>query len=254
MINQKLIELTSNQLEDYISCPNLFYIRHVNGIVPRSKVTIRKLIEKHKEQMFYRLMEGTIPDINKILIDFSKDCMDNKYPPLHRDVHKGSSQLITFFNWLIDNRVQIADIGTPYELTFPKSNVILKGNFGAIRYTNDKLELIVADFSAKDPDQNLVDISIRYTLQAYAVHKLIKKYELACIRVLTVRYNRVTELLSYRSPTDFARLENTVDNIACAIRNNIFYPRESFECLRCPVKSYCAGVLDYVDIGAKHAD
>lgn len=249
-----LIELTEDQLEDYIKCPNLFYIRHVNNILPRKQITIRTITEKYVNQMFYTLMDGKIPNIDHVLLDFSKECMEHKYPAINRDVQKASNQIVTLFNWLISNRIQIADTGSPFELTFPASNVILKGTFGKIRYNNDKLELLVTDLSNKDPDQNLIDISVRHTLQAYAIHKLIKKYELSCIRVLSVRYNRVTELFSYRSPIAFARLENTVNNIANAIRNNIFYPRESFECARCPVKAYCAGVLNYVNVGAQHAN
>ena len=254
MVPPKLIELTEDQLENYIQCPNLFYIRHVNNILPRKQIKIRTITEKYVDQMFYTLMDGTIPNIDNVLIEFSKECMEHKYPAINRDVQKASNQLVTLFNWLISNRIQIADIGSPFELTFSASNVILKGTFGAIRYNNDTLELLVTDLSNRDPDQNLIDISVHYTLQAYAIHKLIKKYEMSCIRILNVRYNRVTELFSYRSPIAFARLENTVNNVANAIRNNVFYPRESFECTYCPVKAYCAGVLNYVNIGAKHAD
>jgi hypothetical protein len=252
MTTTKLIELKEEQLEDYIRCPNLFYIRHINGILPRKSVTIRTIADKHKKHMFYSLMDGKIPNIDTILNDFTKECMDNKYQAVHRDVQKAANQLIVLFNWLISNKVQVADIGTPFELTFPKSNVIIKGEFGIIRYTNEQLELLIADLSSRDPNQDLVDMSIRYTLQAYAVHKLIKKYNMSCIHVLGIRYNRVQELFSYRSTIDYARLENTINNVANAIRNNVFYPRESYECIRCPVKAYCSGVLNYVDIGAEH--
>lgn len=250
----KLIELTDKQLEQYIQCPNLFYIRNVAGILSKSRVTIRSIAEKHKDRMFYTLMDGKIPDIDTVLIEFSKDCMEYKYPVTHRDVQKASNQLVVLFNWLVGNRVQIGDIGTPFEVTFPKANVIIKGNFGALRYINDKLELLAVDFSAKDPSQDLVDISIRYTMQAYAVHKLVPKYDLSCVRALTVRYNRVQELFSYRDRRNFERLEHTIENVANALRNNIFYPRETFECMRCPVRAYCAGITDYVQLGVNDAD
>ena len=255
MTAPKLIEITTQQLEDYIKCPNLFYIRHVNGILSKTHVTIRSIAEKHKDHMLYSLMDGKIPDIDKVLLEFNKDCIENKYPATHRDVQKASNQLVILFNWLIANRVQIADIGTPFQLTFPEVNVILKGAFGAIRHNNKRLELLGIDFAAKDPDQDLVDMSIRYTVQAYAVHKLIQDYELSCIHIIGVRFNRVQELQSYRSEIDYARVEKTVQNVARAIRSSIFYPRESYECTYCPVKAYCSGILDYVTIGeTKNAD
>jgi CRISPR/Cas system-associated exonuclease Cas4 (RecB family) len=254
MSTKTIIEITENQLEDYIKCPNLFYIRHVNGILPRKQVTIRSIADKYTEQMFYSLMDGKIPNIDDITGKFTEECIRHKYPVIHRDVQKSISKLITLFNWLISNRVRIGDVGSPYELTFPSANVIVKGKFDIVRYMDDKLELLITDLSNRDPNQDLIDISIRYTLQAYAVHKLITKYELSCVHVLGIRYNRVQELFSYRSPTDYARVENTIKNVAAAIRENIFYPRESYECSYCPVRAFCGGVLNYVDIGVKNAD
>ena len=254
MMAPRLIELTEEQLEQYIRCPNLFYIRSVNGILSKKQTTIRSITEKYRDRMFYTLMDGKIPDIDSVLIEFSKECMEHKYPVTHRDVQKASNQLVILFNWLVSNRVQIGDIGTPFEITFPNANVIIKGTFGAIRYVNDKLELLSVDFSTRDPSQDLVDISIRYTLQAYAVHKLVRKYDLSCIHVLTVRYNRVQELLSYRDRTSFERLEKTVQSVATGLRNSVFYPRETFECMQCPVRSYCIGVTDYIALGDNHAD
>jgi hypothetical protein len=244
----KTIELTTEQLENYIACPNKFYIQNVSGIPPSPKHLVRKIAEKYKDQMFYALMDGKIPDANTILTNFAEECAKNKFAPLHKEVVRGSNQLLVLHNWLVSHRVLVADIGTPFEVTFPKSNVILKGKFEPIRMFNNKLEMLSVSFSSANPDQTLADMSLKYTIQAYAVHKLVKKYDLSCIRVLGIKSTHLTELLSYRTKDDFIRLENTVNNVACAIQNNIFYPRESFECSYCSVKAYCASILEYIKV------
>ena len=245
-MQNKIIELTIEQVVDYITCPNIFYLKYVNNIVPKTHVSVKRLMLAAKDKLLYQILNGKYIDGTKFVNDFIKDCTKNKFLSTNREVIKSMRKLTTFHSWCVQNQLLLADIGTEFELPFKDYNAILKGNFGVIRFRNNKLELLGIDFSDKDPDQNLLDISIKYTLQSYAIKRLVPKYELSGIRVLSVRQNRVAEFETFRSPLDYERLEDTFSMVIKAIRNGIYYPRETFECSYCPNKIYCGGLSNHV--------
>ena len=245
-MKDKVLEITTDQLVDYIQCPNRFYLRYINCIKPKTHISVKSILLSARDKLLYQILDGKYPDGNKFVNDFVKECQDNNFLSTNRGVLHGMRKLMVFHQWCVRNQLLLADMGTEFELPFPKDNAILKGNFGIIRYVDKQLELLGVDFTDRDPDQSLLDISLRYTLQSYAVKKLVPKYELSCIRVLAVRQDRLKEFQTFRSPLDFERLEDTVSNVIKAIRNGIYYPRETFECGQCPVKIYCSGLSSHV--------
>ena len=244
-MNLKVLELTTEQLEEYIKCPNRFYLRYVNSIKPKTHVSVKSILLSARDKLLYQILDGKYPDGNKYINDFVGECQQHKFLTTNRAVLQGMRKLNIFHSWCVRNQLLLADMGTEFELPFPKDNAILKGQFGIIRYNDNKLELLGIDFSDRDPDQNLLDISIRYTLQAYAVKKLVPKYELYGIRVLSVRQDRLKEFQTFRTPLDYERLEDTVSMVIKAVRNEVYYPRESFECTQCPLKIYCGGLKNH---------
>lgn len=244
-MKEKILEITTEQLTDYVSCPNRFYLQYVNCIKPKTHVSVKSILLSARDKLLYQILDGKYPDGNKYINDFIKECQAHKFLSTNRAVLQGMRKLNIFHSWCVKNELLLADMGTEFELPFPKDNAILKGQFGIIRYVNKHLELLGVDFTDRDPDQNLLDISLRYTLQSYAVKRLVPKYELSGIRVLAVRQDRVKEFETFRTPLDYERLEDTVSMVIKAVRNQIYYPRETFECVGCPVKIYCGGLSNH---------
>ena len=244
-MKDKIIELTTEQLENYIKCPNRFFLQHVSGIKPKTHISVKSILLTARDKLLYRILDGKYPDCGKFINEFVKECQEHNFLSTNRAVMHGMRKLTVLHQWCVRNQLLLADMGTEFELPFPKDNAILKGNFGIIRYYNKKLELLGIDFTDRDPDQNLLDISLRYTLQSYAIRRLVPKYELSCVRVLAVRQDRLKEFQTFRSPLDYERLEDTVSNVIKAVRNEVYYPRETFECTQCPVKIYCGGLSNH---------
>ena len=244
-MQNKVLEITEDQLLDYVLCPNRFYLQYVNAIKPKTHISIKQILLSYRDKLLYQILDGKYPDGSKLVNGFVKECQEHNFLSTNRGVIKGMRKLTVFHQWCLRNKLLLADMGTEYELTFPKDNAILKGNFGIIRYTDTRLELLAIDFSDTDPDQNLVDISLKYTLQSYAVRRLVPKYELSGIRILCVRQDRTKEIESFRTPLDYQRLEDSISMVIKAVRNHIYYPRETYDCMRCPVKVYCGGLSSH---------
>lgn len=240
-----ILEITEEQFVDYVNCPNLFYLKYVSSIRPKTHVSVKSILLSARDKLLYQILDGKYPDANKYINEFVKECQDNNFLSTNRGVLNGMRKLTVFHQWCVKNQLLLADLGTEFELSFPKDNAILKGTFGIIRYLNQHLELLGIDFTDRDPDQALLDISLRYTLQSYAVKRLVPKYELSGVRVLAVRQDRINEFQTFRTPLDYERLEDTISMVIKAIRNEVYYPRETFECARCPVKIYCGGLKNH---------
>ena len=238
-----LVELTVEQFLDYMKCPNNFYIRHIKNIRPHTKKDIYHILKDIREHLMYSVMNGRVSGFKK-LEDMYDDLVVENSTKLDADmVSQGRSYIYKMYNWCKDNQLTIADIGTSFELPFPDGNVILKGKFDIIRYNNNQLELLVIDPLRKKPSENRIKTSLEYTIQAYAMKRLVKKYELSGIRIVYLKGSE--EYVSYRTKADFLKLELTVKNVAEAIRQHIFYPREGWECDLCPSKIYCGGLYEY---------
>ena len=141
-------------------------------------------------------------------------------------------------NYCRSNRILIADMNSEYQMNF-KNNIIVTGKIGALRYFDDNnLELFIIETSQKIPDKILVDMSLRYTMQLYAINKLTNnKLKINGLRIYHAKSG--TEITSYRTQKDFVRLEKSIEAIGKAVRNEIFYPHEDYMCAQCKYKNYC---------------
>lgn len=222
---------------DYIHCPNYFYIKYLSRIPIPEEPTMGELVKQTINCYFAKLMEGKLPSIAKAKKVWDKHCLDYSNIMTDKKVLEGFGLINLFDKYCYNNRLIIADFNSPYEIEF-SCGVKLKGNFGAIRLNNDRLEFFAVETSQSKPNQQLLDMSLRYTLQCYAMAKLSGQHEnLNCIRVLHLKSGE--EFTTYRTQKDFDRLEKTVANIGSCIRGEIFYPREDYTCPQCRAKNYC---------------
>ena len=80
-------------------------------------------------------------------------------------------------------------------------------------------------------------MSLRYTLACLAAEKIYKGYELNYVNILHLKSGK--EFKTYRNKTQKDRLEKAVINIAKSIREEIFFPRENYQCAQCAYKNFC---------------
>ena len=235
-INEPVLRLTENQLLDYIKCPNLFYFKYRTKIPIAEKKTMGELVRETINFYYTKLLEGRAPNIESIKRKWDSLCEAHKENISTRQILEGYGLLKLFDRFCREKKLIVADFSSSYEIVFP-GNILLSGNIGTIRLFDKKLELFMVDTSQKQPDGKLLDMSLKNTLRCYAAGKTFSGYELSYINVLHLK--SLKEQRTYRSPIQYARLEKAVENIGRAIREDIYYPRENFECARCPYKNFC---------------
>lgn len=231
----RVIKITDEAVGDYIKCPQFFYFKWTSKIGFKKSPTFHELVGMVIDIYLAKLMDQKIMTSTQLKRQWDK--LIDKYPNVitEKRVLEGFGMINQLTRYCENNRVSILDIGSQYNINF-KDNIILTGKIGAIRYNKNKLELFIVETSQKKPDQFLLDMSLKYTMQLYALKKDIS-FEVAGLHVYHVKSGQ--EFFSTRSQKDFERLEKTIRKVGYAIREDIFYPREDFTCPTCPYKLYC---------------
>ena len=232
-----VIKITQQQVLDYVRCPNYFYFKYLTKIPDKTGPTFHSLIKTIINYYFSALMDNKVPSDKEIKNRWDK--MVEKYPLIISNdklIMKGYGLLNLFIEYCYKNRVLIADIDSPYQINV-SSNTILTGQTGAVRLNEGKLELFEIETSQKAPDQTLLNMSLKYTMQIYALRELSIAHPITNVRILHLSSGK--EFTTYRTNKDFDRLTNTLNKITKAIRNEIYYPREDYMCPQCSFKTYC---------------
>jgi hypothetical protein len=232
-----LLKITDRQLLDYIECPKFFYYKYCSKIPIKASESFHSLLQQVINAYMLKLFDGKILSMDKAkkiwdkLIDENPDVFIND-----KKIIDGVGYINALDNYCRTNRVMVLDTGVDYQLNF-KNNLSLVGKIGTIRYDNNKCELFVVETSQKQPDQILLSRSIKYTLQIYALNKLQKDLKISGVKIWHVKSGK--EFLTYRTQKDFDSLEETINSVNKAIRNKIFYPRQSYYCPDCKYKNFC---------------
>ena len=232
--------ITEQQLFDYISCPALYDFRHNKNIRIIDPVSMPKLLKKVAKYFYFNLLGGKVPSGNDLKKKWDSICNIN---PDYIDAKKnleGLGFIMKLLQWASGEQIIVIDIDSQYNLNLSSTStgpIELIGNMGTIlALPGDSYELLVTDFSNKLPDQTLVDMKLKYTLDNYAFKSVYKK-PIAGIRIRNVRHAK--DYLTTRTDDDYRRLEATVINVSRCIKDNIYYPRESIMCVPCTAKDYC---------------
>lgn len=231
----RLLKLTDEALTDYIKCPNYFYFKYISKIPVNQNPTYHELVQRVIDAYMSKLMDGKVMTSRQ----FKKmwDDLVEEYPTVitEKKILDGFGMINQIDRYCRQNQVIIADINSPYQINF-KPNIILSGKIGTIRYNKTSLELFVTETSQKLPDDFLLNMSLRLTLQAYAIEKTTD-CKIDGIHIYHIKSGK--ELYTRRSQRDYERLERVIKDIGFSIRNELFYPREDYTCPQCKFKNYC---------------
>lgn len=227
-----MIKLTENQLFDFANCPSLFEMKYVKKLPMSEETSFSQLLNKVSNYFYLHLLNGKVCSLAELKKKWDSICESHQLSP--KQAVDGMHLVAKFANWMGHEQPIVLDINTPY--TICMGNVELSGNLLPVFRVNEKKELIVTDFSSKMPDQRLVDMKLKYTLDAYVCKTLFKE-DIVGIRVHNVKNDK--EIRTYRNEADFNRLISSVKGIGTAIKSSGFYARDSFMCPSCPAFTYC---------------
>ena len=239
----QIIKFTEKQLYEYIRCPAYYDLVNGKKIAPEQRPSITSLLEKIGNAFMLNLMNGTVLTQDQIKKRWDTVCEDNSDRINPNKCMEGISLLMKMYLWAESEEIRIADIQTPYTITFKNMTnlnelIDISGEMSAIAFNKkEQCEFLILDFSNRFPDQNLLDMKLKYTLDCYGFLKLYQK----SIGVHIHHVKSGKDLFTYRIKDDFLRLNAAVTNIATSIKERLFYPRESVLCTNCELKNFCKG-------------
>ena len=237
-----MFEITENQLFDYIKCPLRYDAQYNLDIVAQNQPSVNSLIGKVGNAFLAKLMNGEIMPTHILKRRWDKICEENQDIISQKSCLGGMSKLLNMYRWAEDNQLMVADMNIPFAYTIPSHQIQVAGQIAEALVPNSKdkkkYELLVLDFSDRYPDQSILDMKIKYTLDWEACRlRVSNRFELGGIHVHHVKGDK--DFYTFRTKEDVTRLNQGIINICRGIQNKVFYPRESVMCSQCEMKLYC---------------
>lgn len=227
-----MIKLTETQLFDFMNCPAYFDTLYVKKLPAEERQSMSSLLSKVSSYFYLHLLNGKVCTLAELKKKWDSICEANGLSA--KQALEGMGEVARFANWMGHEQPVVLDINTPYIIKV--GDVELSGNLTPVFKRGGEKELVVTDFSTKAPDQRLIDMKLKYTLDAYVCRELFQE-NIAGIRVHSVKHNK--DFRTTRSEPDYDRLKSTIEGIGKAIKEEAFYARESFMCTNCPAFTYC---------------
>lgn len=236
----QLINITEQQLQDYMSCPIYYNLRYNNQHVIDKAITMNSLLNQIVSGFCLKLMDQQLMSLYDIKRKWDMLC--NKHPDIidSRKCIEGMVMLTKFYNWAAENQILIGDVGRTYAVLFKVGNDVteLKGTIGIITVTKNKqLEELIVSFSNKLPDQSQLDMNLKTTITNVAAYHIYNS-SLLGTKILHAKTGKV--FYTTRDPnSEWRRLGIIATNVAKSIKAGVWYPHESPLCISCRVKDFC---------------
>lgn len=228
------IKITEQQFFDFMFCPAYFEMKNVKKLGINESTTLKNLLSKVAKYFYLSILNGRIPTTNDLKKKWDSICASYQGQLDNKKILEGMGLIFKLYNWAHQTQPVVLDIDSRYSIQV--DGVELTGNMGTILSApNGQFELLITDFSNRLPDQSMIDMKLKYTLQAYSFEKTYQK-PISGIRVHSVKYDR--DFFTSRNVNDYKRLETAIKNVGLSIEQGLHYPREGM-CSTCPAKGYC---------------
>lgn len=231
----EIFQITEQQLFDYINCPTLFDLKYNKKFQVNDVLTIKNLLYKTSVSYFTYLIMDRHPTLDMLKRKWDTVCEKNEDRFSQDKLLDGMGLLHQFYLWAENENFNVLDLNTKYTIQLKEAE--MNGLSGLFISHDNMIELLVPDFSTRQPEQIYIDLKLKYSIDAYIFYRLHNKM-ISGIRVHHVKSNK--DYLSVRTFDDYLRVETTINNVAKGIKQNAFYPRE-VGCHYCDAVSYCKG-------------
>lgn len=256
------IEITVDELHAYLQCPAKYMFKHQKGLkeVESDSILFKKAIHKTIDYFFFSLMNNQMPTLaamkekwENTYTDFlgrkevghiletrpaivSKKKTQRKSP----DYIKGLEMIYTFYQLNKDNPGTPIAVDHDYRVAI--GDIIVRGKFELIRELLDqetgRRYVEIVDFKTNDKpiEYMLVKHDINLLLASYAFRELFQATE------DRMKYHYLPtgrDIIIEKRDDDFGRLTSIVNGIGNSIKQEYFYPRQTFMCRSCELKEIC---------------
>ena len=238
-----MIELTEEQIYDYIQCPLRYDARYNLRIADKNHPSLSSLLTRVANSFLLALMNGKVLTTSQIKKKWDVICENHQDMMTPQKCLDGMGLLTKMYLWAENERLRVGGMNIPftYSLLNHDPQIMVRGEIteAVIPQTKSSVELLKLDFSNKYPDQASLDMKLKFTLDwKVLTRQLPKDIELAGIRVHHVKTDK--DWFTFRHPDDYARMNAALTNVSDCINKKLFYPRETVMCASCDMKMYCS--------------
>ena len=237
----KVIELSEEQIYDYAICPLRYDSRYNLKIATQNHPSFKSLLDRVANSFLLNLMNNKVLSTSELKKKWDVTCEGYKDIIDQNGCISGMGLLMQMYLWAEEQELCVSDLKSPFLHRIAGSNppVNIRGETAEALIVKDRksYELLVIDFSPRYPDQALIDMKTKYTLD-WAVYKnFLPDMKNLGIRIHHVKKNK--DWYTFRTEESMQRMNASFRNIATCINEKLFYPRENIMCAACDMKLYC---------------
>lgn len=259
------LEITMDDVYTFLQCPTKYQLTKIHEIPSeddyKSAVLYSKGIHQTISYFYYEVMQGRLPTLRQMrdkwahyyysIFEDDKRTKENflnartgtDHQRTQQILNRGMEAIYAFYAENKDNP------GTPIAVNYPfriavQDDLILKGEFELIReYTDkdNKRYIEIVDFKTSN---NKTDASsgffLRHDLRATAMFYAFQEQFNSTPDRFVFDYIGTDKRLSlYRDENEIRRLKSVLKGVSNGIKQEDFYPRQSFMCKNCSMMNYC---------------
>lgn len=236
-----MLEITEEQIFDYIKCPLRYDARYNLKIARKNHPSFPELLTRVSNSFLFNLMGGKVLTTGALKSKWDTVCEEHKDLIDMKKCHEGLSLLMKMYLWAENEQLCVSDIHAPfrYRIMNGSPQVAIKGQIAeALIPRKDKsCELLIIDFSRTFPDQAMLDMKLKYTLDWRVYQTLLSGIKIFGIRVHHVKSGN--DFYTFRTQEEIQRMDTSFRNVAICIEKKLYYPRETIFCTSCDMKLYC---------------
>lgn len=239
-----LYTITKDQLFDYMMCPVYYGIKYGKNPIKIDKPpTMSRFLNQIVTGFCLQLMMGKVTHPSILKRKWDMICREHPEYFTTEKTIEGMGYIYSFYRYASEQEIRIATIGPNYIVRVkddenPEDTYEYHGELGIIAANkNNKPEGLKIDFSPKIPDQSLLDMDIRTSLNHIGFY-LLYKQPLVGSKIHWIKKDR--DYYTTRDvTTSLKKIKKIILNVGKSIKNNIWYPHQGPLCKSCELRNFC---------------
>lgn len=230
--------LSEKDFLNYIKCP-LYYKLESNGHDLRRetyKTFLHDTADKYIKRVGSTKLLGNFDHEHFIKKHWDKVCMENQNIITPKQCIQGWGYLYRILEFINVTGVEVLDPEITYVIEPEGTKHALTGTLDPIIKQGDFYTTLVISFSDSLPENYVMDMNLKHTIDAYALNQFIPNIQ-HCITYHSFKSGAEKDTLRFSQ--HFKRLEYILEVVGNCIEQDLIYPRNSFSCSTCSLRGVC---------------
>ncbi len=230
--------LSERDFLNYIKCP-LYYKIESNGHNLKQdsfNTYLHKVSDMYIKRVGSTKLLGNFDHENYVKKHWDKVCMENQHLITPKQCIQGWGYLYRIVEFINVTGVEVLDPEITYRIEPEGNRHGITGTLDPIIKQGDFYTTLVISFSDKLPENYVMDMNLKHSIDAYALNQFIPNIQ----HVTTYHsFKSGAEKDTLRFSKDFTRLEYILEVVGNCIEQDLIYPRNSYSCATCTFRGLC---------------